>query len=116
MIDPSPHPARFVAFSLVDRKPFMLGSSAVKLVDSARAAVSIGFGHHPHTEVLDCGSEAGDVQRGAMSLTVARTRFTTVFRGEPDGDLPALPFPVDVDLSKPGFAAIVPTGDLSKAD
>ena len=99
-------PARFVAFSLVKRAPFMSGGNAAKLLDSVREATSIGFGDHPHTEVLDCGDEAGSVLRGSMSLAVARTRFVTVYRAEPDGDLPALPLPAGVDPPGLGLAAV----------
>ncbi len=109
---PRPSTTRFVAFSLVDHAPFMSGTSAAKLLDYVAEGEAVGFGHHPRTEVLDCGGEAEDVLRGAMSLTVARARFTTVFRAEPDGDLPALPLPANVDPARPGLAASVPRGGL----
>ena len=91
-------PPRFVAFSLVDGCLIAASHSIQKVLEKAADLASCGIGHHPRTEVLDCGEEAEAVRRNEMSLAEARVRFPTVYCAEGVHDLPTISLPADDDL------------------
>ena len=73
---------RYVAFSTIDDEPWEAGAEAGALLARVRELASLGIGLVRFTEILDCGTEAGDILDEAMPLPEARRRFRTVFRGQ----------------------------------
>ena len=94
-MQPDSGPARYVAFSVIDGQPVAASHSIRKVLEIAGDLALFGIGHHPQTEVLDCGGEAESVRRSEMSLATARARFPAVHRAEGVDGLPTVPSPVD---------------------
>ena len=76
-------PFHFIVFSTRTGEPVVFSSRAHKAVEYASEFPSLDGAHH--ADVLDCGDVSRGVWDSNTSLSAARKRFPTVYRGESCG-------------------------------